>query len=310
MAEKLQLHVSGLNTLARCGIAFERRYIRGERTPRSPRLVIGSAVDRTVSADLTQKMDSGALMPDGDVQDLAHDCLVKEWESDEVVVTGQDREEGMTGSKADAIDASVSLSTLYHKKLAPKVQPTHVQRPWVLDVDGMAMPLQIAGTIDVQELVQIQEFGTPPESGLNRRQYASALRGNGLVRIRDTKTSGKSPNAKTADESLQLTTYALATLQIDGVMPAEVVLDYLVRTPKKHKLSLVQLRSSRTVDHLSHLMHRIEAAANILKQGTFSPAPPDSWWCSEKWCDFWPTCPYAARPVSVPTATEVGSGRL
>ena len=57
--------------------------------------------------------------------------------------------------------------------------------------------------------------------------------------IRDTKTSAKSPvpsfldgndKAGTADDSEQLTAYAVASHVVDGRLPDKMVLDYLVRT--------------------------------------------------------------------------------
>lgn len=100
---------------------------------------------------------------------------------------------------------------------------------------------------------------------------------------------------------MQLTTYALAKLQCDGKLPSTVALDYVVRTPKRHDMKLVQLESRRTTESLKPLMHRIMAAANIVKSGLFTPTDPESWWCSKKFCGFWETCPYAVHPVSVGT---------
>jgi hypothetical protein len=267
---KTQLHVSGLNLLSRCGIAFEYRYLRRVPEIRSVSLAVGSAVDRAVTADLTEKKDSGKLLRADEVQDIARDALLEEWQRGDIVVNEEDAEDGWSGSKGDAVDASVDMAGFHHKAAAPAIEPTAVQRKWVLDINGL--DLQLAGTIDIQE---------------------------GLQSLRDTKTSAKSPVRDLADKSLQLTTYSLAVRQIDGAIPEAVGLDYIVRTPKRKELKLVQLESKRTDADMSHLVRRIEQAARVIRSGMFSPAPPDAWWCSKKFCSYWAVCPFAARPVSV-----------
>lgn len=267
---RFQLHVSGLNLLAKCGIAFEKRYIQGIPEPRSVSLVVGSAVDRSVSLDLTNKKDAGALLPEDAVRDIARDAMNEEWGRGDVVVSEEDVDDGWKGSQGDAVDAAVDMAAFHHEYAAPLITPSHVQRAWVLDIDGI--DVQLAGTIDVQE---------------------------SLTRIRDTKTSAKSPGKDTADKSLQLTTYALAVRTLDGKIPDSVQLDYVVRTPKRQDLKLVQLQSKRTDADLPHLVRRIQAAADVMKSGVFTPAPVDAWWCTKKFCGYWQTCPYAAHPVSI-----------
>jgi RecB family exonuclease len=267
---KQQLHVSGLNLLSRCGIAYEFRYLRRLPELRSVSLAVGSAVDRSVTADLTKKKDSGKLLPADEVHDIARDALLEEWARGDIVVDEADAEDGWSGSKGDAVDASVDMAGFHHKAAAPAIEPTAVQRRWVLDINGM--DLQLAGTIDIQE---------------------------GLKAIRDTKTAAKSPVRDLADKSLQLTTYSLAVRQLDGRIPEAVQLDYVVRTPKRKDLKLVQLQSKRTDADMGHLVRRIEQAARVIESGMFSPAPPDAWYCSHKYCSFFEICPYAARPVTI-----------
>ena len=47
-----QLHQSGAEMLAKCGIAFEFRYILGIRRPPSAFLLVGKSVDKGVTTDL------------------------------------------------------------------------------------------------------------------------------------------------------------------------------------------------------------------------------------------------------------------
>lgn len=269
---KTQLHVSGLNLLSKCGIAFENRYIKGIKSPPSPSMVVGTAVDRAVRRNLQNKVESGKLLQLDEVQDTARDALRNEWDAG--VRLSEDDAEEVGQSKGDAIDAAVSLAGYHHHAAAPMIQPTHVAREWVLDVEGL--DVQLAGEIDIQE---------------------------GTRAIRDTKTSGKSPIKTAADTSLQLTTYALAVRQLDGAIPEKLALDYIVRTPKRHDLKLVQLETKRSWRDLNHLAERVYLTSRLLEQGMFTPAPTDAWWCSEKYCAYFEACKYAPRPVSVGAPT-------
>ncbi len=267
MGQKFQLHATGLESLARCGIAFERRHIFGERIPPSARMLIGTAVDRAVRADMECKKETGKLRPADEIQDAARDTLVAEWEKG-VRLIEDDQEEGVD-TRDRALDTSVSLAALHHGEAAPSIQPVHVARKWVLDVDGL--PIQVVGEIDIQE----------------------------ADCIRDTKTSGKSPVKTAADTSLQLTTYALAVRQIDGAIPPKVALDFCVRTPKKGETKLVVLNSARTEQQLNPLMERIAQMSRVIESGVFTPAEIGHWCCTAKWCGYHATCRYAAHPVSV-----------
>lgn len=253
---KLQLHASGMEALSKCGIAYERRYILGEKSEPSASMLVGTAVDRSVRLNMTAKKETGVLLFVDDVKDAARDALVNEWQSG-VRLSEEDKEDG-TSSQAHAIDMSVNLAGLHHGKLAPAINPTHVARQWVLEVKGH--DIQIAGEIDIQE---------------------------GIEAIRDTKTSRKSPVKTLADESLQLSTYALAVRQLEGVLPKKVVLDYLVQTPARGDLKLVQLESRRDDEHLEPVLARIGQMEQVLRSGLFTPAPISSWWCAKKYCAYW-----------------------
>lgn len=265
---KVQLHVSGLTLLSKCGIAFERRYIRGEKSAPSVSAAIGLAVDASANADLQSDIDHGELLPEEQVKDLAYDSLIREWSA--VEASGEDEDEGLEFDKDKAIDRSVKMAEFHHRIVAPQVHPTHVQRSWTLDVRGL--DVQLAGTIDRQR---------------------------GTEWVKDLKTSAKSPVKTLADQSLQLTTYALAVMAHDGKIPRTVGLDYLVMTPRRGEQKLIQLESTRTKESFSPLLERVYQADRLIKAGVFAPAPVDSWVCSKKFCSYWTTCKFAVRPVSV-----------
>src|SRR5208283_5821389 len=115
----IHLHVSGLTQLTKCGIAFENRYLKHMDEPRSISLIVGSAVDRSVAHDLTEKKDTGLLLSESDVKDIARDATVDEWQSGDVKISEEDKDDGWDASRDNAVDAAVSLAALHHTSNAP-----------------------------------------------------------------------------------------------------------------------------------------------------------------------------------------------
>jgi hypothetical protein len=282
MPRKPQFHVSGIELLSTCGIAFEKRYLERIAEPRSVQMVRGSAVDRAVSLNLESKRDNGVLLSVADVRDIARDALVDEWKNGsdihidgnsafkngEDVVT--DEEEDSAVVMDEVIDTVVDMAAHHASEVAPTISPTHVQEKWVLDIPEL--DVQLAGAIDVREA---------------------------LVRIRDTKTKTTSPVKTLADDSLQLGVYALRSKAEFGQFPREVQLDVLVRTPKRHDLKHVPLVSRRGPEDMPYVIARIEAAVTAVNRGNFLPASLNHWKCSKRYCGYWATCRYARRPVTV-----------
>lgn len=268
---KFQLHVSGLNMLSRCGEQFRRRYIEGEKIQPGIGAVVGSAVDKSCMADLGRKQATGSLMDRQEVMEIARDHVAQAFSREEVAVDGD--YESPEQARGQGIDDAVALAHLAHHDFAPIVSMDGLtlQRAFVLDAKGI--DIQVAGTMDIHE--------------------------GAAGRIRDLKTSKKTPGQDVADTSLQLTTYALAALVADGAVPSEMTLEYLVKlkAPK-----YVQLTTKRTEGDFPHLLRRIEQATKAMESGVFSPAPLDAWWCSARWCGYHATCRFAKNPVSISLA--------
>lgn len=266
---KRQLHISGINMFTRCGEQFRRRYIEHEILPPGVSIIIGSATDRSVSDNLQKKLDTDLkeMLPIDVVGDIARDQAVHSFEGREVWFSKEEIGIGLKKVVGSAIDDAVKLSKLHYTDFAPHINPTHVQREWVLSLDGY--PYDLAGTIDVQE---------------------------GNKAIRDTKTSGKTPVSTIADTSDQLTIYSLASYIIDGELPEEVVLDYLIR----NKVPIARsFRSKRTKTDFDYILNRIQVVIEAIEKGVFIPANRDHWICTPKFCGYYEDCPYSRKPVSV-----------
>ncbi len=266
---KPNLHFSGMEMLSSCGVKYEFRYEKGIKTPHTVAQGVGLSTHDSVEHDMKSVLATGKLLEVEEVKAIARDTLVHKWENGEIEI---DPDEAVRGEKAvrdQSIDSTVSLAELHRVKVAPHIQPTAVERQWVITLDGY--PMDLAGRIDIQ-------------SG---RQ------------IRDTKTANKTPSADNAHNALQLTMYGLAAKIIDGEAPTEFVLDNLVKSKKPDYVPQVTYRND---EDYRMLMRRIERSIETIERGIYMPASPSDWRCSAKYCSYWKICPFAKRPVSVSMA--------
>jgi hypothetical protein len=261
---------SRMSMLSRCGEQFRRRYVEHEVVPPDVSLAVGRAVDRAVSENLRSKMVGTGLKPAEEVADLARDAVEDEFRG-EVVLSDEEASRGLRAVKGEAADKSIRLASCHARELAPAITPTAVQRWMAVDLSRLGYPAELVGIIDVQE---------------------------GADRVRDTKTSAKSPVAGAADQSLQLTTYGLAARVLDGKAPTALGLDFLVDS--KSGAKSVTQQTSRSVEDYRSLLRRVERYLEVVEKGAFQPTNPDNWWCSTRFCGYATTCPFYRRPVSVP----------
>jgi hypothetical protein len=261
---------SQLTMLSRCGEQYRRRYIEGEKIPPAIAMLVGRAVDESVTDNLTTKIEHGTLLPLEQVRAKARDTFSNTWAGEGVFLTDEDVALGPARVKGEAVDKSVRLAELHARQVAPGISPTAVQRRWEVSLEKAGYAATLVGVLDIQE---------------------------GSKRIRDTKTSGKSPSEDQADKSDQLTLYALGAKVIDGAIPDELSLDYLVdtKTPK-----VVQLVSKRTEADFGPVLRRVERALEVIQAGAFTPANPETdWWCSKSSCGYWASCPFVRRGATV-----------
>ncbi len=254
--EKPQLHTTSINM--QCGEAFRRRYIENEIIPPGVAALVGTATDKAVTRNLQNKLDTKSLLSLEEVSDTARDGLNQAWEQG-VKLDPEEMVAGIKKVKGDATDKAVRLSCLHAKVKAPSINPTRLQRKWLLEMPGY--PMDLVGAIDIQE----------------------------ANTIRDTKTTGKTPSDDIADKSLQLTAYSLAVTKIDGIAPEKVMLDYLIdnKTPVAKTFESV-----RGPEDYQKFLNRVEAIIIAIEKGIFLPVSPDHWICNSKWCGYASSCKF------------------
>ena len=259
----MRLSISRLNMLLRCPMQYQHRYVDGVIAPPGVALIVGKGTHRANASDLLAKMDSGSLLSSAEVKAIAADATKREWDSQEVALDEEEKAEGAEKVKGDAIDRSVVLASLYHEDIAPAVEPTGIEQQFTLPLPTGD---DLTGFIDV----------------------------NTETKIRDCKTTGKSPDAEAANKSLQLTGYIWAEWEASGRTAIKGgALDHLV-TLKKSAKAVVQ-ETTRTPLDFERLHARLDYAGQTIRAGLFAPCDPGQWCCSPKWCGWWNRCDFGAK---------------
>ena len=171
-------------------------------------------------------------------------------------------EQGVTEeevSQGEAIDLATGHAKVHRRSLAPKLDPVAVEQKWVVETP---YSVDLAGTIDVVE-----------------------SNGN----LRDTKTSKRKPPKGVADKSDQVTAYSFAKRITTGQIPEAVHLDYLV--PKQK--SVITVSTCRDAQDIKAFTQLLESVSKLMDSEIYLPAAESSWMCSQKWCGYWDTCPFA-----------------
>lgn len=254
----MRLTVSSLLALSQCGEIYRQRYIQKIRTAPNYSLILGRAVDSTVMLDLGYKIRTGELLPIDEITDLTRAAVEDILLQEGIMLTEAEVAKGMNRVRAELTKEAVNLAQIHHCYIAPRLEPTQVQREFEVEIAGHT----VSGRMDIQE---------------------------GSRSIRDLKVSGRSPASDEADRSLQLTVYAMACAQLDGRIPDHLYLDYLVHTTEPR---VVKLETTRGRHQFYAVEERVKAAVAAIKSGSFVPAEPSWWGCSDKVCPYFMGCRY------------------
>ena len=257
---------TSLELLFKCGEAYRRRYVEGERIPPGVAMLRGGGVHRGVEANFSQKVESFRDLPTAEVVEISVESFNAKWEREGVELTAEEKSVGVAKTKNATTRVVKSLSELFHEKAAPRYQPTRVEEGFRLVLPGSH---DLVGFLDV-----IAHDRHDPDE---------------VKRVVDVKTAAKKKSLADVDGSLQLTAYAAGACVLEDEVEIDVRLEVAVAT-KTPKIQSVQ--SHRDYVDFKALENRIEVATSIIGHGDFQPAAIGAWWCSPKWCGYWSTCPY------------------
>jgi hypothetical protein len=254
--QELVLSASSTNTFLRCGESWRLIYIEGRRGLPRLRAIRGIAVHRAVEVSMRQKITSYVDLPVDDMADAYSDSWANE------TASGYELDEGENADKVK--DAGVGLIRLYHKTVAPRIQPELVEEPLQFKINGQAW----SGQID-----------------LSHRVFNPITRESRRV-IRDTKTTGRTPTE--GQHLLAMSGYAISQRQATGEIEADTVLDYLIAN-KEPTYKEVRLGGPITDDQIRKFARVVGGVADSIKAGNFPANGLVSGACS--WCNVKPFCP-------------------
>lgn len=258
---------SQLDTICRCPEQWRRIYMEGERLPPGVAAMQGTAVHDGAAINFRQKIKTHEDLPRNDIVEAA----VAKFEAEAAgtyVMTPEESSRGAGTVIGEAKDQVADMATLLADEIVPEYQPVLVEQPVRIILPEASHDL--LGILDLAD---------------DKR------------RVVDFKTSGKRKTQGEADQSVQLTFYAAGHRVLTGELPTELRLEVMV---KKGVPERQIVRTQRGPDDFAALAHRVNSVLQIIDNGVFMPAPPGSWYCSAKWCGFWPTCRYVnANPQRV-----------
>lgn len=258
--KKPHLSPTQLDMYARCPEAYRRRYIEKEVIAPGFAMLRGTGVHAGAEHNFEQKIESHEDLPASDIIGAA----VAGFE--EAVAGGYSLTDDEAGKNVrDVIgeqkDVVVDMATLHAAEQAPDYQPVAVEQYVRLELPDH--PRDLVGVID---LMDDQD------------------------RVIDFKTAGRKKSQTDADTSTQLTVYAAAHKRLTGRDATEVRLDTVVKTKTKTTRDVVS--STRGAADFNALANRVNVITYAIESGTFTPATPGTWWCSQKFCGYWDTCPF------------------
>jgi hypothetical protein len=277
--EQKKPHVSPtqIDMLARCGEQWYRRYVKGEKIAPGIALVIGGATHASTEKQLRRKFDTQGDLPTvEEARAWAADSFEQKYAAEGVQYSADEIEEGVAAVKGRAKDTTISLAAGYLTTFAREITPARIEWPFRIETPWTH---DVLGYVDVVD-----------------------QRPNGALAIRDTKTKvGKKPSSSEADDSFQLSVYALAHQVYGGDVPVPVTLDFVVAKPKPTGTLVepVRLVSVRTEHDMEVTVERINRAIEVIDRGVFMPARPNEWWCSRKFCGYYDSCKFAGGRTQV-----------
>jgi hypothetical protein len=266
VTEKPHWSPSRMFTFGQCGERYRRRYICGDKIPPAVAAHRGGSFHEAAQFNFEQKKDSHEDRPKGKVVDFAADAFDKRVAT-QGVLFNRDEAPRRKAVLGEAKDMAVNLVGGLMDQYAPSVQP-----------------------LLVEEKVRI----ILPKSSHDLLGILDIVTANG---VDDMKTSMRKKRQDEADTSTALSTYAMAHKVAVGTFPKQLRLVNfihrgLTKTRTIPEVEVQPIQTTRTVPDLMALAKRMETTIRTAEAGNFPPAPVGVWWCSERFCGYWDTCPY------------------
>jgi len=246
----------------KCGEQYRRRYLNKERIPPGIAAAKGGAAHKAAEVNFVQKIETHADLPVTQAQEAAAAAFEDSVRSG-ISLTAEEESAGSGKVLGEAKDRAVALTGVFMVHAAPHHQPVLVEQTQRVILKDASHDLVVKLDLvnDIEEVV-------------------------------DHKFTGKTMAFDDLARSTQMKLYALAYHALTGKAASKLVVENIVdlKTPKHNPLEMAV-----TPDLYEVAVARVNAMLAGLKAGVFLPAPEGAWWCAEKWCGYFNTCPFANK---------------
>lgn len=264
----LTISPSGLDTFAKCGEKYRRRYVeRDYRRVYGVGMLIGKGVHAGAEADSRHKIEQEKPLPKAETVEIAVAGYEAEQDAEDTEFVNDEQAPAGPADFAAGKDKTARVAETYADDVSPAiVRPRFVEEPFELTLP----------TAD-------------PEKRFLVRGIIDLATWDGDVV--DLKITGKRWNQDRIDESFQHTVYGWGHKILTGEYPTRFAVENLVhfkrKAPERNRLD-----SGRGEGDYRAAWNRLAETAATIEAGRFPPAPLGAWWCSAKWCEYFHDCPY------------------
>jgi hypothetical protein len=270
---------SRLSSYFKCGEKTRRRYLEGDKVPAGVPALMGTGFHRGAAAAHRLQLDVLKADPSATVDDLAAalpdteaagEIAVEAFKAEVnagVTLSREDEARGKALVLGEAVDTVFQATTLYVGAVAPGVRPVGVEHSVTVKIRHRGEAFEVTGIIDLIDAQHEDE------------------------EIADQKLRGRKPSADEIVSGDQLTMYGFLRKLETGVAPKRYKLNNLIHT-RGGKVSYLPQEGTRDESDFAVLLLKMAALRSGVAAGTFLPASPGSWYCSDKWCEFYRTCKY------------------
>jgi len=262
--DKPTYRTSALSSFEHCAYAAYLSVIEKRRGRYNLFLARGTAVHKARSANMSQKITSGADMPVADCQDAACDCIRTLAAEDRLDCKSEELSGLSTPNAAGLIiDATVKVVQVDRELLQPRIRPVKVERTRFMSLPDW--PFNLSYTPDVED-------------------------GNGYMY--DCKTTKTTWRQGRADSEYQPSIYSLGYRSEQKTDPKAFVFDVI--TILKRSVRGYWLWTHRTDADIRAVLNRFLVMHEAMQAGIFQPAHRGDWKCSRRWCRWYDDCKYVS----------------
>lgn len=265
---KNYLSPSAIDMYLKCPKKFEFHYVYGLTTPKTAALLKGSAIHKGIEVYYKLKLENVTDIKSQDIADYAVTKLSDLAKEDDIKLSDVDK---------DAYSKEVfSATKCYINNIGEVTKPVAVEGELRCVIKGVP----ILGYTDlIREMTddEIKYQNKLVESGVLKEEDS-----NVRTVVCDNKTSNKKWYQSNLENSIQLNLYSIGT----GIAQQEIHNIVLGTTNSP----IYRLKAVCSNDKANHVANIIRDVAESITKGSFPRCSLGSWWCTEKFCDFYDVC--------------------